>query len=120
MTFPELYQVELRFRALKKIDSWQPGTRLDSWMFCIAKNIWIDQIRSQNKRGQQVDMEILDQISNNNGEQHTENQLMLHKAEKAMAKLPTDHKIFECIYDMYLVEFRKAIDDATRQICTII
>jgi len=32
-------------RALYAIDSWQPGSRLDSWMFRILRNLWIDQLR---------------------------------------------------------------------------
>src|SRR5687767_12108408 len=32
-------------RALRSIDSWQPGSRLDSWMFRILHNLWIDTLR---------------------------------------------------------------------------
>ena len=32
-------------RALRAIDSWEPGSRLDSWMFRILRNLWIDQLR---------------------------------------------------------------------------
>src|ERR1019366_40171 len=27
-------------RALTHLEQWQPGTRLDSWMFRIAQNLW--------------------------------------------------------------------------------
>ena len=33
-------------RALAHLDQWQPGTRLDSWMFRIAQNLWIDHMRT--------------------------------------------------------------------------
>ena len=29
-------------RALSRLNQWEPGTRLDSWMFRIAQNIWLD------------------------------------------------------------------------------
>lgn len=37
-------------RALSRIDQFQPGTRLDSWMYRIMQNIRIDQRRSQQSR----------------------------------------------------------------------
>ena len=37
-------------RALLRLDQWQPGTRLDSWMFMIMKNAWIDEVRSRVRR----------------------------------------------------------------------
>jgi RNA polymerase sigma factor (sigma-70 family) len=36
-------------RALNKAALWQPGTRLDSWMFRIMKNAWIDETRSRQR-----------------------------------------------------------------------
>jgi RNA polymerase sigma-70 factor, ECF subfamily len=37
-------------RALLRLDQWQRGTRLDSWMFMIMKNAWIDEVRSRVRR----------------------------------------------------------------------
>ncbi len=37
-------------RALKHLDQWQEGTRLDSWMFRIMKNAWIDETRARRRR----------------------------------------------------------------------
>jgi RNA polymerase sigma-70 factor (ECF subfamily) len=39
-------------RALEKRDLWQPGTRLDSWMYRMMRNIWIDESRSRTRRGE--------------------------------------------------------------------
>jgi RNA polymerase sigma factor (sigma-70 family) len=39
-------------RALKRLDQWQPGTRVDSWMFRIMQNAWIDELRARERRGQ--------------------------------------------------------------------
>src|SRR5215813_571489 len=36
---------ETYVRALTHLDQWKPGTRLDSWMFRIAQNLWIDHMR---------------------------------------------------------------------------
>lgn len=39
-------------RALTRRDQWQPGTRLDSWMCRIMRNLWIDTVRSETRRGE--------------------------------------------------------------------
>jgi RNA polymerase sigma-70 factor (ECF subfamily) len=45
----DLVQLALE-RALQKIDQWRAGTRLDSWMFGIIHNAWIDEIRARRRR----------------------------------------------------------------------
>ncbi len=39
-------------RALDRRDQWQAGTRLDSWMMTMMRNIWIDEQRARTRRGQ--------------------------------------------------------------------
>lgn len=38
-------------RALLHADQWAPGTRLDSWLYRIMKNAWIDEVRARGRRG---------------------------------------------------------------------
>lgn len=37
-------------RALDRAHQWQPGTRVDSWMYRIAQNLWIDRMRAAKVR----------------------------------------------------------------------
>lgn len=37
-------------RALLRLDQWRSGARLDSWMFKIVRNAWIDEVRSRGRR----------------------------------------------------------------------
>lgn len=37
-------------RALRSRDKWQPGTRLDSWVFRILRNLWVDTARSRSRK----------------------------------------------------------------------
>ena len=37
-------------RALTRLDQWQRDARLDSWLFRIVRNAWIDEIRSRARR----------------------------------------------------------------------
>ena len=36
-------------RALNARHQWQVGTRLDSWMYRIMRNLWIDETRSRKR-----------------------------------------------------------------------
>jgi RNA polymerase sigma-70 factor (ECF subfamily) len=47
----DLVQIAVE-RALTRASQWQPGTRLDSWMFGIVRNAWIDEIRARQRRSQ--------------------------------------------------------------------
>jgi RNA polymerase sigma-70 factor (ECF subfamily) len=44
-------------RALSRQRQFTPGTRLDSWVFRIAQNLWIDQARSRKARGPHAELE---------------------------------------------------------------
>src|SRR5687767_11992528 len=37
-------------RALRAKAQWQRGTRLDSWLYKIMRNLWIDTVRSRGRR----------------------------------------------------------------------
>ena len=37
-------------RAIRSQAQWQPGTRLDSWLYKIMRNLWIDTVRSRSRR----------------------------------------------------------------------
>lgn len=47
----DLCQVALE-KALRSRASWQPGTRMDSWMYRIMRNSWIDTTRSRARAAQ--------------------------------------------------------------------
>lgn len=38
-------------RALRSKAQWQPGTRLDSWLYKIMRNLWIDTMRVRGRQG---------------------------------------------------------------------
>src|SRR5262245_27574540 len=45
----DLVQVSVE-KALIRAEQWRPGSKLDSWMFGIMKNAWIDEIRARRRR----------------------------------------------------------------------
>jgi RNA polymerase sigma-70 factor (ECF subfamily) len=46
----DLVQVAVE-RALRHARQWQPGSRLDHWMFGIMRNAWLDELRARKRRG---------------------------------------------------------------------
>src|ERR1700752_1030662 len=47
----DLVQIAIE-RALKALAQYERGTRLDSWMFRIMKNAWIDEQRARGRRSE--------------------------------------------------------------------
>ena len=49
-------------KALRKQAQWQPGSRLDSWMYKITQNCWYDSLRSSGRKamGEPVDADFGD------------------------------------------------------------
>lgn len=47
----DLVQIAIE-KALTRTEQWKPGTRLDSWMFRIMQNAWIDEVRARERRDQ--------------------------------------------------------------------
>ena len=45
----DLVQVAVE-KALTHAGQWRPGSRMDSWMFGIMKNAWIDEVRARHRR----------------------------------------------------------------------
>lgn len=79
-------------RALSRIDQWQPGTRLDSWMYRIAQNIWLDRVRANKVRGEVVDVEVAEAIAGSDGRAVTESELTLQAVAAALARLPAEQR----------------------------
>lgn len=77
-------------RALVRRDQWQEGTRLDSWMYRIMRNIFIDERRASTRRGETfVDEEAGFAVGADGGQ---EAQVELSMVDRAMARLPADQR----------------------------
>jgi RNA polymerase sigma-70 factor, ECF subfamily len=44
-------------RALMRMTQFTPGTRLESWVFRMAQNLWIDQMRARRSRGVHAELD---------------------------------------------------------------
>ena len=79
-------------RALGRLHQWQPGTRLDSWMFRIIQTIWIDRLRSRRVRGEDQSPDMIESLIGEDGRRLTEARLMLRRVRQAIDQLPEDQR----------------------------
>ncbi len=93
----DLVQLALE-RALTRADQWQPGTRLDSWIFRIMQNAWIDELRSRQRHDALFAPE---EEGENVGVSPTDAQIDALALRKAMAGLSDDHR---AVIGLVLVE----------------
>jgi RNA polymerase sigma-70 factor, ECF subfamily len=80
-------------RALASADQWQAGTRLDSWMYRIAQNLWFDRLRATKVRGEVVDVDTAIDLVGSDGRDVTESRLTLQVVAKSIAQLPADQQL---------------------------
>lgn len=79
-------------RALKARAQWTPGTRMDSWMYRIMRNAWIDTARARTRHGQTfVDGEAGLSVGDA-GDRRIEAVVELGQVGRAMAMLPPDQR----------------------------
>ena len=79
-------------RALKSSQQWQGGTRLDSWVYTIMRNIWVDQVRARNRRGQTFVAEEAGLDVGDPGDAAIEAHVELGNVGRAMDLLPPEQR----------------------------
>ncbi len=77
-------------RALTRSEQWEAGTRLDSWIFRIIKNAWIDEVRSRVRRDQVFAPEELGEHVGDDAAQAHQQRMAI---QKAISMLSDDHRI---------------------------
>ncbi len=79
-------------RAIQRLWQWQPGTRLDSWMFKITHSLWVSGRRRaavRAGRGEPVDP---DTLMGCDGERAVDTRLMLAEVRRFIAALPQEQR----------------------------
>lgn len=85
----DLVQIAVE-RALGRSAQWEAGTRLDSWIFRIMKNAWIDEIRVRTRRDHLFEPE---EAGEHVGDDFAEAHQQRIAIQKAISLLSEDHRL---------------------------
>jgi RNA polymerase sigma-70 factor (ECF subfamily) len=78
-------------RAIERLDQWQDGTRLDSWMLKIAHNVWLDRTRRDAVRRRAV-LLPLDADALADGARVVDARTTLADVRRIMERLPDEQR----------------------------
>lgn len=79
-------------RALRSRDQWQPGTRFDSWLYRIMRNLWIDTARARARKDKREAAEEEAQFVGADPREAMDASLDLQRAMGAMERLPDEQR----------------------------
>src|SRR5262249_22107764 len=99
-----------RLRGVSRVDLWQPGPRLDSWMYRIAQNIWLDRLRANKVRGEVVDIDAMEGIPGPDGRIVAESELTLQAVSGAMTRLPAEQRAIIALVCIEGLSYKEAAE----------
>jgi RNA polymerase sigma-70 factor (ECF subfamily) len=76
-------------RALTRVDQWNPELKLESWMFGIVRNAWIDEVRSRARRGA---LFVAEEQGEKIGSDSIAGEAVMLSVQSAMARLPEEQR----------------------------
>jgi len=85
----DLVQVAVE-RALQRLNQFRAGTRLDSWMFGIIRNAWIDETRSRRRRDKVL---VPEELGEHVADAASEAHIQRLSLEAAMERLPEEQRL---------------------------
>ncbi len=106
-------------RALSRIEQWQPGTRLDSWMYRIAQNLWFDRARARKVRGEQVNVEVAETLAGTDGRDVMESRLTLDAVSSALDYLPNEQRVLIALVCIDGLSYKEAAEITETPIGTV-
>jgi RNA polymerase sigma-70 factor (ECF subfamily) len=106
-------------RAINRAEQFQPGTRLDSWLFRIAQNIHIDGLRARTRRGPSIPIEDAPDMIGEDGRDLVENRSQLAAAQRALRAVPDDQRAAFVLVVIDGLSYREAAEALEVPIGTI-
>ncbi|BBB08111.1 RNA polymerase sigma factor [Sphingopyxis sp. EG6] len=97
-------------RALKSRDQWHEGTRLDSWMYRITRNLWIDERRAAGRRGVHGAIDDAATQVAGDGAAEVEAGALRGDVDGAMARLPDEQREVVMLVLVEGYAYREAAD----------
>lgn len=79
-------------KALRNVDQFRAGTRMDSWMYRIVQNLWLDGKRRDRTRGTAINPEDAFLSDEGKAARLPEDRMMLAQVRASMATLPAGQR----------------------------
>jgi RNA polymerase sigma-70 factor, ECF subfamily len=96
-------------RALTRLDTFEPGTRLDSWMYRIMQNMWVDLKRSaQSRREISAEPADIEPLVVGDARRELEGRLFLAAVRRAVADLPAEQRSVLAVVCVEGLSYREA------------
>lgn len=97
-------------RALARAELFDPGTRVDSWMYRIAQNLHIDGARQRMRRGAHVPADSVIALEGEDGRRTVEERSELAAAQAALESVPDDQRAAFVLVVIEGLSYREAAD----------
>jgi RNA polymerase sigma-70 factor, ECF subfamily len=96
-------------RALRNLDRFTPETRMESWLFKIAQNLWIDRLRANKVRAGTVSLDQAADASSD-GARAAEAYALLSRTLSALSELPLEQREVVALVLIEGISYRGAAD----------
>ena len=100
-------------RAIRHIALWQPGTRLDHWMFAIARNLNLNNLRARKVRGAHLAPVALDDHLSIDGVRAAESRSTFTAVQGFVGRLPEEQRsalLLNCVEGLSYKEVAEVLD----------
>lgn len=97
-------------RALARRDQWRPGTRLDSWMFRIMRNAWIDETRTRKRQDRVLAPPEQGALAADPGAPSLEARRDASAVERALDALPEEQRVAVALVLIEGLSYQEAAD----------
>jgi RNA polymerase sigma-70 factor (ECF subfamily) len=97
-------------KAMRNLGQWQQGTRLDRWVFAIARNTWIDDRRLAHNRTHFDDISMMTELSGEDGLAVVESRSTQKAVQDAVARLPDDQRTLIALVILEGYSYREAAE----------
>lgn len=94
-------------KALARADQWRPDARLDSWMFGIMRNAWIDEIRARRRRER---VHAPEEAGATVGDASAKARDIALSVQAAMARLPEEQRLAVALVLVEGYSYREAAE----------
>ena len=95
-------------RAISRLDQWQAGPRIDSWLYRIAQTIHIDRRRREGRRNGYAASVRAVQGGEYDGEQAVHAHMTLNAVRRALAALPAEQQVVVTLICVEGYSYREA------------